>query len=167
MLTQKNATARGSGNNFSSQQARSKKITLRQPLPRAVAFSLVCQVTLDNRCCGFLFAATTRGCVFTASSMSLHLHFQEETQVLPLTSHMDMRNTHIYTTTVDPPPPSKLHAKPYTNKEKHTPNSSTTLSHSIYNSLPPVGREGREPRVIYPYFEEWLSFLPSRANQQH
>ena len=73
MLTQKNATARGSGNNFSRQHARLKKIALRQPLPRAVAFSLVCQVTLDNTCCGFLFAATTRGFVFTASSMSLHL----------------------------------------------------------------------------------------------
>ena len=40
------------------------------------------------------------GC--TKSTPLPHLH--EETQVIPLTSHMDMRGTHIYTSAVDPQP---------------------------------------------------------------
>ena len=72
--------------------------------------------------------------VCTKSTPLPHLH--EETQVLPLTSHMDMRGTHIYTSTAPP----TLHAKPNTNTEKHTSDTRTTLPHAAQHSSSSPGR---------------------------
>ena len=71
------------------------------------------------------------GC--TKSTPLPHLH--EETQVLTLTSHMDMRGTHIHSRSTAPP---TLHAKPNTNTEKHTSDTSTTLYQMLHNTLPSI-----------------------------
>jgi len=71
------------------------------------------------------------GC--TRTTPTTHLH--EETRVLPLASHMDMRGTHFYTSTLSPSHP--LH---YIQNERRTPRNihttPATYYRHLYTSLP-------------------------------
>ena len=71
----------------------------------------------------------------TTTTPSDHVH--EETRVLPLTTHMDMRGTHFYTSTLDPSHP--LH---YMQTERRTPRNihTTPATHykQHYDTLPPT-----------------------------
>ena len=72
------------------------------------------------------------GC--TQTTPTAHLH--EETQVLPLTDHLDMRGTHAYTSTLDPHHPLHfMHTPPHTSRHIH--NTPADHYHSLYHGLPP------------------------------
>ena len=75
------------------------------------------------------------GC--TRSTPIHHLH--EETQVLPLTDHMDMRGTHIYSSTLDPSHPlhTTLQHRPTPRHIHNTPASHYTSLFSTLPTLPP------------------------------
>ena len=73
------------------------------------------------------------GC--TQSSPTPHLH--EETKVLPLSTHMDMRGTHQYTSSLDPTHPLH-HTLTPRHTARHIHNTPAEHYTSLYNSLPPT-----------------------------
>ena len=84
------------------------------------------------------------GC--TSGTPITHLH--DETRVLPLTSHMDMRGTQIYTSTADPQHP--LH---YMQQPKQTPrhihNTPANHYHSILSTIPTPPQDKSVKRHIH------------------
>ena len=73
------------------------------------------------------------GCTLTTPTSHIH----EETHVLPLKSHMDMRGTHAFTSTADPSHPLHYMQTPRpTSRYIHNTPAAHYLS--LYSSLPPV-----------------------------
>ena len=72
------------------------------------------------------------GCTKTTPIQHLH----DETEVLPLRSHMDMRGTHAFTSTFSPTHPLHYMQTP-THTARHIHNTPAEHYRSLYNSLPP------------------------------
>ena len=84
------------------------------------------------------------GCTNTTPIQHLH----EEAQVLPLKSHMDMRGTHAYTSTLSPTHPLHYMQTP-THTARHIHNTPAEHYRSLYQSLPPCPQRLSERAHIH------------------
>ena len=81
-------------------------------------------------------------------------HIHEESLVLPLISHMDMRGTHAYSSTIDPSHPLHFMQTPANTGRQHIHRTPARHYNTLYTSLPPRPEGTSERKHIHTVFTQ-------------